>query len=1131
MPLETKINGRYIVKAKLGGGGMAVVYRAYDPPPMDRDVAVKTIVESTDHLSLQLLYQECELLKSLSHPNIVDIFDMGEFEDSGAKKPFWVMPLLPGQPLDELIRNASHRLTVERVVEIMTQTCRGLHAAHERGLVHGDLKPSNIFVMEDDSVKIVDFGVAHVVDSCSQSSGFRKGALLYMAPEQIQFKPASPQSDIFSLGVVCYEALTRRQPFLCPREEDGIQAVLKLIPPPASEINPSVTEVMSRVVQKAMAKQPWQRFSSAREFGQVLQQAFRNQPIELLDPERIRPRLERAQKAFDSRDYQFANEILSELEAEGNLNSAMAVLKANIERAMREKAISQLLDSAKAYFEKNEDPLALQKIRQVLELDANHAAALGLRNTIENRRGEREIESWIQLVERYVANHAFAPAREALESLLRIRPMDARASKLLLEVETSEQEYLKLRAEKAQTYQNALNYWRNGEVSQALSQMALVLELDRRAPDSSSAEEGQTYQSFYNTVRSAHDALNDAYAEACRQIARKRARLRNLEGAKSIAVQASGAPTEERKSIRERTPAFVVRRPPEAEFPSMAAEVDGITEAPAARTPRKQELTRPGKPWVRVAIPQGLWVASALLVLAVVLLTAPPSRSIPPAIVLVPVEFQVSPARATVKIDGKPQETSQFVSLPVGHHQVEASLDGYESGSTTISVTPGATPPVDLMLRPLAQDFRITTLDLKGAEVFLDDHSLGSLKAGKFSHAWLTLGQHNIRIQFRRAQKQLAGFSFESKPDRPPKVELPVEAGLSRLLVISSNGNSGFIAGTMSLASIKLDGSALGTLTDRGLALTNLQPGNHQLILGEGARARSMSFESGSSPLLNAVIFSERDEGDQNHTQSQAASGTGRGSFSTTRPPVRTKEAVSTARFRTQKPIPAGRVSSRAPARSEAYRPGSGFEAVITSSDPVVLRDFLSRNPSGEYHDRVAERWDDLVWANTETNDVASLNTYVSRFPGGRHADQARTQIAALTRASVPNADKPKVEPTIPAAVDDRSAVLKLVRQYQQAYQNESVDQLKVLWPNLGEPQIRALTDFFGHAQLVELDCKLIGSPIIAGSHSTLKVTQTLTYIAHTNNHMVSSKTRLVMHLRKQLSDSGRSDWRIESIE
>src|ERR1700687_4070484 len=145
----TKIKGRYEIKGILGQGGMGVVYRAYDPPPMNRDVALKTLLQMPDKMSLQLFYKECEVLKSMSHPNIVEIFDMGELDDGGHKKPYFVMPLLRGQPLDEIIRNSSHRLTVDRVIEIMSQTCRGLQAAHEQGLIHRDLKPSNLFVMED----------------------------------------------------------------------------------------------------------------------------------------------------------------------------------------------------------------------------------------------------------------------------------------------------------------------------------------------------------------------------------------------------------------------------------------------------------------------------------------------------------------------------------------------------------------------------------------------------------------------------------------------------------------------------------------------------------------------------------------------------------------------------------------------------------------------------------------------------------------------------------------------------------------------------------------------------------------------------------------------------------------------
>ena len=119
-----KFRSRYEIKSKIGEGGMGVVFRAYDPPPMDRDVAIKTLPELADRMALDLFYKECNTLKSISHPNIVEIFDMGEFDDAGKKKPFFVMPLLQGQTLDEIIKNAPHRLTVDRVVDIISQTCR-----------------------------------------------------------------------------------------------------------------------------------------------------------------------------------------------------------------------------------------------------------------------------------------------------------------------------------------------------------------------------------------------------------------------------------------------------------------------------------------------------------------------------------------------------------------------------------------------------------------------------------------------------------------------------------------------------------------------------------------------------------------------------------------------------------------------------------------------------------------------------------------------------------------------------------------------------------------------------------------------------------------------------------------------
>ena len=511
-----KLAGRYEVREILGQGGMGLVYRAYDTV-VHREVALKTILDIPDPASLQLFYKECDVLASMSHPNIVEIFDIGEFEDEGKKKPYFVMPLLPGTTLDHFVRKASHRLTVERTVEIISQTCRGLQAAHERGPVHRDLKPSNIFVMEDDSVKIIDFGVAHMTDT--HTTRAQKGTLLYMSPEQIQLKPLSAASDIFSLSVVCYEALTGRHPFQRTRADEVVEAILNQTPPPASEVNSAVSPSLSRVVHKGMAKQAWHRFSNARELGDTLGKALRNENIEFFDPERTRPRLQRATKALAEGDLQFAGEIIGELEAEGHMDAEIGALRRQLDSAVRRKTLSQLLDAARARFEEEEDPLALQKLQEALQIEPDNATALALKSKIENRRSERQIENWYRLARQHIENHAYPHAREALQNVLQLRPKESRALQLLAEVDRQEQDYKKLRQEKEQIHRAAMDAWEKGDVSSALAKLGVVLELDRKAPDSVNRESGAHYQSFYNEVRSEHDAMNTAYAEARKLLA------------------------------------------------------------------------------------------------------------------------------------------------------------------------------------------------------------------------------------------------------------------------------------------------------------------------------------------------------------------------------------------------------------------------------------------------------------------------------------------------------------------------------------------------------------------------------------------------------------------------------------
>ncbi len=515
MPAPTKLKGRYELKEVLAKGGMGIVYRAVDGV-MRRQVAIKTLLDLTDSMGLQLFQKECEVLASMTHPNIIEIYDVGEFEEDGAQRPYLVMPLLPGVTLDKLIRMSSQRLTVERSVDIACQACRGLQAAHEKGLVHRDIKPSNIFVLEDDSIKIIDFGVAHRIEA-SRTAG-RKGTLLYMAPEQIEMKPVAAVSDIFSVGVVCYEMLTRRRPFERPTESSVADAILNFIPAPASELNPAVSQVVSQAVHKAMAKQPWHRYATAKEFAETLQKALRNEPIEIFNSARMRPRLQRAQETLERGDCQYASEIVGELEGEGHLDPAIRELRKKIDEAIRQKTIVQLLDTAHSRIETEEYPLALQRIYEVLQLDPANAEALTLKATIEHKRTERDLEEWYRLAVQHLERFDFNHAREALQRLLQLRPKEGRALQLVSEVNRLEREHTRARQEKEQLYQAAVAADQCGDVSAALSKLERVLDLDRRVPDAANPERSASYQNLYNKVRSEHEGLQQAYVEAKREL-------------------------------------------------------------------------------------------------------------------------------------------------------------------------------------------------------------------------------------------------------------------------------------------------------------------------------------------------------------------------------------------------------------------------------------------------------------------------------------------------------------------------------------------------------------------------------------------------------------------------------------
>lgn len=510
-PTPKRIANRYDVRGELGRGGMGTVYHVVDTRD-GRELALKTLRDPANPAFLELFHRERKVLKDLAHPNIVSILEWGDSVDGGVRRPFFVMPLLRGHTLDEVIQTEPGRLTLERCLLIISQVGRGLQAAHEAGVVHRDLKPSNIFLLKDDAVTIIDFGVAHLINL--ETSEGQKGTYFYMSPEQMETGQTSPMSDLYSLGVVSYEMLTRRRPFSGTSPMEIRQAVLHAIPPPLTELNPAIPPAVAQVIHKALAKRREHRFPSVQRFVECLQQAASGQMLQLFDPATILPRLDSARRTFEGGDVELADEMLRHLEAEGYVDQGARHLRQQIDRSRQQSRLEKLLSHARRLCQAGEYPIALQKIHDLLELDPQNLDALALKDEIGRAQIETSVATWLSLARKHLDGCLYPKAREALQEVLKLQPSHREAAQLSQELELREREYARLCEEKNRLYQSAVNAWKSGEVSSALTKLERVVELDRRAPDAQST----AFQGFYNEVRTEHLSIQSDSGEVRRLI-------------------------------------------------------------------------------------------------------------------------------------------------------------------------------------------------------------------------------------------------------------------------------------------------------------------------------------------------------------------------------------------------------------------------------------------------------------------------------------------------------------------------------------------------------------------------------------------------------------------------------------
>ncbi|TDC29073.1 serine/threonine-protein kinase, partial [Micromonospora sp. KC213] len=270
---EVVLSGRYRLDERVATGGMGDVWRATDLV-LGRRVAVKVLLPAlvSDPDFIARFRAEARIMAALRHPGIVQVFDCGEDRlDDGGRADYLVMEFVEGEPLSRRIEAAGH-LEVDETMSIVAQAAQALHAAHVGGIVHRDVKPSNLLVQEDGTVVLVDFGVARSTNGTSiTSTNAVPGTALYMAPEQAAGRPVSGATDIYALGAVTYCCLTGTPPFT---GDNPLQVAVRHLDDEPPALPADIPASVQSLVARALAKDPADRFTSGAEMAAAARAAL-----------------------------------------------------------------------------------------------------------------------------------------------------------------------------------------------------------------------------------------------------------------------------------------------------------------------------------------------------------------------------------------------------------------------------------------------------------------------------------------------------------------------------------------------------------------------------------------------------------------------------------------------------------------------------------------------------------------------------------------------------------------------------------------------------------------------------------------------------------------------------------------
>jgi hypothetical protein len=412
--------GKYDVLDVIGRGGMGVVYKAVDPG-IGRAVAIKmtTGALGEDPELLKRFYSEAQSVGKLQHPNIVTVYDLG-VEDGN---PYLVMELLEGDSLESLLRSG-RSIPLEEKLDIVIQICNGIQYAHQRNVIHRDIKPANIMLLKDGTAKIVDFGIARLGVQKLTRPGQLMGSFQYMSPEQINATNVDSRADIFSVGVLLFELVTGALPF---EGKDTGEMLLKILHNPPASLNGLLKNCppgLDDIVQRALAKNPEQRYQTAEDLAFDLTNV-----LEKLRRERVSEYLQGAETAAAQRQWSRAKEQLLQVlkmdRQNARANVRLREVQLEIQKQQRAEQAKELLAQAEHAMAQSDVSGALAYLNEAVELDRSNLEIAKLRDSLqENRARGDQLHDLMQRAELAQDAGDLDGARQAVEEGLTLDPQN-----------------------------------------------------------------------------------------------------------------------------------------------------------------------------------------------------------------------------------------------------------------------------------------------------------------------------------------------------------------------------------------------------------------------------------------------------------------------------------------------------------------------------------------------------------------------------------------------------------------------------------------------------------------------------------------------------------------------------------